>query len=208
MLMPGRQNLGLQYAPLIDDEIIDWLDANTNVRTIFITGYWLYEATSVTYRHEGTIFADEGYDGSGLAYNPIALENALNRLVRRFPDRQFVFLDDVPTGRELYAKQYLRGVFGRGGLGMEEMTRAEADAQLAVYEPILQRVAGGHANAAYQPLLTELVCDETRCTIFDDQGLQVYFDGDHLAAPYMISVAPVIRDALAPWLVPDGGLRP
>jgi hypothetical protein len=104
MPMPGRRNLGINYSPDLTPEVLNWLDRNTNIRTIIVTGYWLYEATSRTYRNLGTVFADDSYDGSGMAYNPKALQHALGRLAEHYPDRSFVLLDDVPSGRELYAK--------------------------------------------------------------------------------------------------------
>lgn len=195
MLLPGRRNLGIDYAPQITPDVLAWLDRRQDIRTIVITGYWLYEATSRTYRHQGTVFADDGYDGSGIAYNPVALRNALNRLFDRFPDRQFIVLDDVPSGREIYIKHHLRGLVARGQ-GADQISRANADEQQRKYMPILQAAARGRSNVVVHKVLTDAVCDADRCTLFAPDGTLKFSDGDHLSPPFAVRLAPLLVSRL------------
>ena len=51
---------------------------------------------------------DDQYDGSGSAYNPTAIKNGLTRLAARYPDREIILLDDIPTGREVHIRARLR----------------------------------------------------------------------------------------------------
>ncbi|GAA0266929.1 hypothetical protein GCM10009127_03160 [Alteraurantiacibacter aestuarii] len=197
--MPGRRNLGANYAPNLTPEVFGWLDANPQIHTVVMAGYWQYEATSRTYRHNGTIFADEDYDGSGTDYNPRAFANALNRLVARFPDRQFVFLDDVPTGRELYVRHYVRGVVSHGS-GLDALPRAAAEEQRALYAPILSQLAATHSNVAYEQFLTDAICGPVDCPLFGPEGQLRYSDGDHLSVPYSLQLSPVLQARLAPYL--------
>lgn len=191
MLLPGRRNLGIDYAPQITPDVLAWLEHRHDIRTIVITGYWLYEATSRTYRHQGTIFADDKYDGSGIAYDPIALRNALVRLFEMFPDRHFVILDDVPSGREIYIKHHLRGLVARGQ-GADHISRANAEEQQRQYMPVIEAAARGRGNVAVHKVLTGAVCDARRCTLFAEDGTLKFSDGDHLSPPFAVRLAPML----------------
>lgn len=203
MLLPGRRTIGLDYTPAdLTPAVLEWLDERKDIRTVVMTGYWLYEATSITYRHKGTVFADENYDGSGLAYDPIALRNALVRLFERYPDRRFVLIDDVPSGNELFSKHYIRGLVSRGE-GVSELPRSLADAQQRKYMPVLEAAARGHSNVSIHRIMTNTLCDTRRCTLFDDKGELKFVDGDHVSAVYALRFAPTIADALEKDLRPN-----
>jgi len=196
MPLPGRKNLGIDYAPDMNPTVLDWLERHREIRTVIVTGYWLYEATSKTYRHTGTIFADAQYDGTGLAYNPKALRHALDRLVERFPDRRFVFLDDAPSGRDIFVKHYVRAMVAHGQ-APARIPFTEAQQQQEAYLPILQAVAASHDNVRVAPVLTRSVCDAQQCSLFTPDGLLKFHDGDHLSDPYALRLTDKLGAALA-----------
>lgn len=202
MLLPGRNKISPGYQPEdLTPAVLTWLDQRKDIRTIVLTGYWLYEATSVTYRHKGTQFTDDKYDGSGLAYNPVALRNALDRLAERYPDRRIVLIDDVPSGNAIFVKHFIRGIIARGE-AKSALPRAVADEQQKSYMPVLEAVAADHANVRVHRLLTDAVCDDRWCTLFDGDRNMKFVDGDHVSADYLKRYSPVIARALAADLKP------
>lgn len=197
MLLPGRSKISPGYQPEdLTPSILAWLDQRKDIRTIILTGYWLYEATSVTYRHKGTQFTDDRYDGRGFAYNPVALRHALDRLAERYPDRRIVLIDDVPSGNEIFVKHFIRGLVARGE-AKSALPRVVADEQQRSYMPILEGVAADHANVSVHRLLTDAVCDERWCTLFDADRNLKFVDGDHVSSAYMERFSPAIARALA-----------
>jgi hypothetical protein len=158
-----------------------YLRRHPEIRTIIVAGFWSYAATGWQYRFGQTIRMDGDRSASdGAAANRgDSLRRGLERLVRLFPDRQFIFVDDVPTGDALSPKHNARHIFTRG-IWLDGLPRAAADAQRSTYEPILQAVQAGNPNALYVPALAAL-CAGDRCPASDGAGRPLYRDGDHLS---------------------------
>ena len=190
--LPGRHLLGAEADTARDKAFFDFLDRHPEVRTIIVTGFWEHAASGASYRHEPEVFVDDRYNGEGTQYNQIAFRRALESLLARFPDRKFVFLDDIPTGREMDARTYWRAI--TGGSKVERGLPAEtARAQRRAYEPILAQVARSHANAAYRPILKSL-CDDRVCDIITQDGHLRYEDGDHLSDPGALALTDQLRE--------------
>lgn len=176
---PGRSPLGQDFEPKLDPELFRWLDENPQVKVTFVSGFWLYEVTGKTYRHKGVIQIDDQYDGSGLAYNPTSFARGIERLLARFPGRKFVTLDDIPTGRGLDPKHYLRGLTGRG-VGQAEIKRAQAEEERAAYAPLLRNLSARHPNLVFEEVLFEAHCNDRSFALFGPDGNQRFVDGDHI----------------------------
>lgn len=167
--------------PELRDQVeafIAFLDARPHIRTIYITAFWQHQMTGYTYRTSGDIWVDDGYEGQGSAYNATATLNGLRRLARRLPGRRIVLLDDVPAGDALHLPtQARRLLFGHEvTLGLP---RAEADAQRASYAPAFEKLAAGHEQILYEPILAGL-CGPDICPLYDGDTL-LFRDGDHLS---------------------------
>lgn len=174
---------------------VDFVAARPELRTIYITAYWQHQLTGYTYRHNGTIWVDDGYDGSGTAYNPIATRNGLRRLAAALPDRQIVLLDDVPTGEALHIPTQLRTQrFGLLQTDQIGLPTAERDAQRRQFEPALQAVADEVSTISYQRIFDGL-CDASLCPLFDGDTL-LYRDGDHLSYQGALRLTPVLQHLL------------
>jgi hypothetical protein len=132
---------------------------------------------------------DAQYDGSGAAYNPIALRHGLERLVDDFPNRRFVFLDDTPSGDALSGFDYIRAVYN-GMHSQFGLARKLADRERATYEPILEKLAAHHRNVSYFPVLGR-VCGPELCPLFVN-GHPLYRDGDHLTVFGSMQFAPAL----------------
>jgi hypothetical protein len=170
---------------------VGYLRRHSGLRTIVVTGFWSKEATGRSYRHVLRVDVDGGYDGSGAAYNPIAFHHALDRLVKMFPDRRFILLDDIPTGSALSMREYARVLYASGSTGAAGLPRGTADAQRASYEPILKSVAAARNNVVYVPVLWQL-CASQVCPLFRRNGLLLYRNGDHLTRAASESLAPAL----------------
>lgn len=175
------------------DALVDFLEARPEITTIYVTAYWQHQMTGYTYRHTGDIWRDDGYDGSGTAYNLTATLNGLTRFAARLPDRHVVLLDDVPSGSEMHVRTHLRRDF-RTPRPIQGMTRAAADAQRAIYEPHLRRLAAEIPNVSYQPVFTGL-CDAAHCPLFAGSDL-LFRDGDHLSHAGALSLTDTARGLL------------
>jgi peptidoglycan/LPS O-acetylase OafA/YrhL len=194
--LPGRHTRGGSRPEHLVPLFEAYLRRNAELRTVIIAAFWSPEATGRNYRQPMRFHTDSEDDGSGAAYNPVALRNALERLFARFPDRRFILLDDVPFGLALDPFQRARSIFtGRGEAG-EGLPRAVADAQRATYEPILARLAAEHPNVVYMPLLSRL-CGPRLCPLADENGRVLYMDGDHLSAYGSARLAPVLDAVFA-----------
>ena len=171
---------------------VDFVAARPELRTIYITAYWQHQLTGYTYRHNGNIWVDDGYDGSGTAYNPIATRNGLLRLAAALPDRKIVLLDDVPTGEALHMPTQLRiQRFGLLQTDQMGLPTAERDAQRRLYEPALQAVAAKVETISYQRIFDGL-CDANICPLFDGDTL-LYRDGDHLSHQGALLLDPALH---------------
>lgn len=171
----GNPDWGKQTDPLIA-----FLSARPQISTIFITAYWEHQMTGYTYRHEGHVWEDAGYDGSGTAYNQTATINGIRQLAERLPEIQIVLLDDVPTGETLHIKSQLRAFrFGHTELSVSGLERAEADAQRRTYETAFSNLAAAVFQIDYYPIHAAL-CGEVLCPLFDGDTL-LFRDGDHLS---------------------------
>jgi hypothetical protein len=134
--------------------------------------------TGITYRHDGQIWVDENYDGSGVSYNVTATRNGLLRLASHFAERQILLLDDEPTGGDLHIRDQLRRM-RIGNLSDLSLAAEDYSSQRATYEAILFNIATELHNARYRPVFTNL-CDEQFCPLFDGKTL-LYRNGDHLS---------------------------
>lgn len=190
MPLPGRHPLTTRRRGNADltEPFVIYLKQHDELRTIFITGFWQHEATGQSYRNPQEIDVDDAYDGSGAAYDPVALRHALDRLVAMFPDRHFVFLDDVPAGPELSLQDYARVLYV-GGRPLPGLPHVTAVIQRAAYEPILEQVAASHPNVRYVPVLKGL-CGPSICPLFRSDGAPAYRDGDHLSVKQSLALAP------------------
>jgi len=157
---------------------VDFLADRPEIRTIYVAAWWQHQMTGATYRYRGDVWLDAGYDGSGTAYNKTANLNGLRRLAERFPDRQFVLLDDAPAGKALDINTQVRQWQG-GELSAPGLPRALGDAQRATYEAELARLAAEVENIDFFTIFDRF-CGEAFCPLFDG-GEMLYRDGDHLS---------------------------
>uniref|UniRef100_UPI003B515CA6 acyltransferase family protein n=1 Tax=Roseovarius indicus TaxID=540747 RepID=UPI003B515CA6 len=184
------------------DALIAFLEARPEVETLYVTAFWQHQMTGYTYRTEGDIWTDDGYEGQGTAYNPTATLNGLRRLAQRLPDRRIVLLDDVPAGDALHLPtQARRLLFGHDvTLGLP---RATADAQRATYAPAFERLARQSDQILYAPLLASL-CGPEICPLFDGETL-LFRDGDHLSHQGALRLTGAARDLLQRTLKAPNG---
>ena len=160
------------------ENLIAFLKERPAVKTIIATAYWEHQMTGYTYRHEGDVWKDAGYDGTGSAYNKTATVNGIRRLAEQLPDRRIILLDDVPSGEQLHLRSNIRLLrFGHGDLS--GMPPAEAKRQRATYEPYFKDLAARHDRIHYHEIFNTL-CGETVCPLFAGQTL-LFRDGDHLS---------------------------
>lgn len=176
--LPGRRALTSSPVADITPAFIAYLKRRPELRTVIVDGFWSVEVTGKSYRDAPRIYVDAQYDGSGAAYDPTAFRHALTRLVEMFPNRQFVLLDDVPTGPALDINSYARVVFA-GRQPAIGLPLSEEEAQRATYEPILEGVAANHRNVRYLAVFKKL-CGPSLCPLFLN-GTPLYRDGDHLS---------------------------
>jgi hypothetical protein len=113
-----------------------------------------------------------------------------------FPDRQFVIIDDVPSGTDLDLQQYARVLF-TGRTPPSGLPRAAADAERSAYEPVLQQLAATHANVRYAPVLGGL-CGPRSCPLFSSDGVPIYRNGDHLSSAGSLRLAPALKSLFPP----------
>jgi hypothetical protein len=168
-----------------------YLRRHPELRTIIVTAFWSSAASGQNYREPLRIYPGSGAAGTRAAHKRISLQRALERLVRSFPERRFILLDDVPSGEVLSPRQIARQRYSRvsasGGL-----PRPLADSQRAAYEPVLRAVSADHPNVLYVPVLAAL-CGEIICPAADPAGRPLYQDGDHLSAHGSALVAPWLQ---------------
>jgi peptidoglycan/LPS O-acetylase OafA/YrhL len=175
--LPGTTRSGQSEADQID-ALFAFLDARPSLETLIITGFWQRVFTGYTYRNAGVVLADDNYDGSGTAYNPKAATESLQRLAGRFPDRQIILLDDVPTGEGLHIRAHLR-LLRFNTDQVAGLTRTEKDEQRLTYEPYFIDIAEKVDNLHYLPFFKD-ICGVELCHLFDGDIL-LYRDGDHLS---------------------------
>lgn len=148
------------------------------ISTIFVTGFWVHQMTGYSYRHEGDIWKDSGYDGNGSAYNAEATLNGLRKLAKRLPNKRIVLLDDIPTGSALDVKTQIRRLrFGHADvLGLAP---AEAAKQRDIYDAAFRSLAASTYNLRYYRMFDSL-CGPALCPLFAGDTL-LYRNGDHLS---------------------------
>ena len=204
MPLPGRRKLGRLSDEPEPAATLDFLRRHPDIRTVYLTGYWKHYATGYTYRHHGSVWVDDAYDGSGAAYDARALQHGLERFAAALPGRRIVVLDDVPTGRLLHrfarARAIATGIEAQPGL-----PRADYAAERATYEPVLRAVAAEAANLDYRPIFEEL-CGPDWCRMTNAQGRPMFRDGDHLSVEGAASLEPEI-EALMNDAAAAGGIR-
>lgn len=200
--LPGRHALTTRQrytgsdAGKLTAVFIAYLKRHPELRTIYLTGFWFHEVSGASYRNAPEIDVDDSYDGSGAAYDPIAFRHSLGRLAAMFPDRQFVIIDDVPSGTDLDLQQYARVLF-TGRTPPSGLPRAAADAERSAYEPVLQQLAATHANVRYAPVLAGL-CGPRSCPLFSSDGVPIYRNGDHLSSAGSLRLAPALKSLFPP----------
>jgi peptidoglycan/LPS O-acetylase OafA/YrhL len=188
----GRMSIDGNPRDPLSPSFVDYLRRHPELRTIIMTAYWAKEVTGQSYKREQALAIDEGYDGSGAAYSPIAFRHALQRFVEAFPDRRIILLDDIPAGKALDLREYARVLYTTGSTPSAGLSRATADAQRASYEPILKSLAAANSNVAYVPVLWRL-CGARLCPMFRPDGLLLYRDGDHLSRAASERLAPALE---------------
>lgn len=185
--LPGATMWGAQEKLALTEQIVEFIRARPELSTLILTGFWEHYLTGRSYRTDGAILRDPGYDGRGSAYNPTAFANGLTELAEQLGDVQILLLDDVPTGAELHLPALLRKLRfypdTRPGL-----PRATADAQRAGYEPQLMTLAAGLPSVHYRTVFTKL-CDAEICPLFSGQTA-LFRDGDHLSWPGALRLKP------------------
>ncbi len=154
--------------------------------------------TGYTYKREGDLWTDDGYDGSGSAYNKIATENGLRRLSEAMPNTQFVLLDDVPSGPDLHLLSQLRRLRFVPEIKLG-MARSEADIQRATYDPILNKIANASGNISYERFFAD-ICGATLCPLMDGEEL-LFQDGDHLSWTGALRLTDKAEELLSTYLV-------
>lgn len=180
LLTPGRHPLGVARAGG-QQEVLDFLTAHPEIRVIVLTGWWARAITGRSYRDSPTIFVDEEYRGTGLADNSRSFAAAMERLAQTFPDRLIVILDDVPFGRLMDMKNYVRAYAVNGTPPPAGLPIGEALAQRRTYDPALQAVDEAHSNVIYRHPFDQF-CDDRMCPLFDaSTGDPLFRDGDHLS---------------------------
>ncbi|MGV6820480.1 MAG: acyltransferase family protein [Parvularcula sp.] len=206
----GFQLTAPGFVPLIDIEtqgrasnaarliaLKRFLETHPEVRTIFITAYWQHYFTGYTYRHQGTVLVDKQSGHGKISDNPKAVMAGLERFAEGFPDRQFIVLDDVPSGNALYLRHYARSVMVPWRAPLRGLPAKEAIAQHASYSEYLEALAAAQTNMAYRPVLDSL-CGPVLCPLFDGQGRPVFRDGDHLSATGAEGLAPRLSALFQP----------
>jgi peptidoglycan/LPS O-acetylase OafA/YrhL len=197
----GRQTRDGGKADPLTPAFQDYLRRHPELRTVILTAYWSHAATGRSYREPLRLYFDDGYDGSGAAYNPVAFRRGLERLVAAFPDRRFILLDDIPTGEALSPAQHARQVYAARSVPDAGLGRSEADSQRAAYEPILRGIAAGRRNVVYIPVLASL-CGPRICPLFDAGGKSLYVNGDHLSGHSRAAVAEALDPVFRAWPEP------
>ncbi|MEO3414755.1 acyltransferase family protein [Roseovarius sp. CAU 1744] len=174
----------------------EFLRERPDIRTLIVTRYWLVQMTGYSYRHQGQIWRDEEYDGSGSAYNVNATVAGMDKFVRAFPELRIVLLDDIPTGDELDLRTHVRFLLYGNSHQMSRLglDPAEERRQRDSYEPVLRALAARHGKVEYVSLFQEL-CTETSCPLFSGDT-PLYRDGDHLSHDGALRLTQVVYDRL------------
>ena len=180
--LPGVVEAGNAHRAELTSRFLEFLRQQKSLQLVIFAGYWELQATGRSYRHDGILFRDENYDGSGLAYNRQSFKHGLFRLLKAFPDRKFALLEDVPSGWKLDVNFAARIAHIKGTSFLEDgsfgISRQEYEAQLATYRDILNS-ATVVGNAFVVPL-GDVLCDSKVCRGFRD-GKLLYRNGDHLS---------------------------
>lgn len=183
----GRVRIGnITAASIADrriDAFVDFLSNNPAVRTVYVTGWWHRYATGISYRGADAQWRDENcHSDLGKVCNEGSLHRSLTRLLTEFPDRRFIFLDDVPTGWALHPDSYFRASF-RGLADNQNaiLPIAIAEAQYMSYSPILESLALSQQNANFLPFITNRLCNQNGCSMLGEEGDLIFKDGDHLS---------------------------
>lgn len=183
----GRVRIGnVRRQPILDkriDAFVEFLSDKPNIKMIYLTGWWHRYATGISYRSNNGIWQDEACNSNlGLDCNKGSLQRSLTRLVRQFPDRRFIFLDDVPTGWALHPNSYYRASF-RGLLDSQRaiLPISEAQTQYMNYAPILEKLAENNTNSKFMPFIFDNLCDDSGCKMHGGSGELIFGDGDHLS---------------------------
>lgn len=198
---PGfRPLLNIKRNHELTERFVQFLEEHPSVKLVILEGFWTFQATGGSYRRKvRAVFRDDQYDGSGFAYNTVSFRRGIQQLVDKFPDRNFLLVEDFPVGRELsiaqarrkfYLQQLLHGDsnFESARFGI---ARALYDEQRATYGPVFKRVSKAQ-NVLVVPLVNVL-CDEDFCS--GANGAELFFrDGDHLSEKGGLLFSEMFRD--------------
>ncbi len=149
-------------------DFIDFLRENSHVKLVIVAGFWELAASGKAYNRK-----------HGAAHRTKeAFAKGLVRLLEPFPDRQFVFLTDYPTGWSLDPRFVARARHLGRHLDVG-LSRHQYEQQLATYQTILEDTAkSGHASVVP---VADVFCNQTVCSQVRD-GKTLYRDGDHLSS--------------------------
>lgn len=179
--LPGVFEIKYPERTKMNQEFLNFLRSEKSVQLVILVGWWELQASGKTYRHHDVEFRDERYDGSGVAYNRKSMQRGLENLIDNFPDRLFVLVEDVPTGRTLdrAVAARLKHIWGQSALEYDfGVSRDEYNKQLATYTHIFQSLAS-RRNVTIVSLSGKF-CNEKFCT-GSREGVLLYRDGDHLS---------------------------
>ena len=189
-----------QTKPDAADALTAFLEVRPELDTLIVSLFWQYQFSGHTYRHTGHVLVDDDYDGTGAAYNAKATRNGLIMLAKRFPDRQFILLDDVPAGDALHVRSQLRLMKFEPEtvLGLPYETY---QTQRQTYEPHLIKLASTVSNLHYRPVFNTL-CTQELCPLFSGETL-LYRDGDHLSWNGALRLKPQMKEILSELPLPS-----
>ena len=194
--LPGVSRPGMPEWPAQTEAFVEFLKQRPEIKTLYIARLWLVQMTGESYRHEGRIWLDGGYDGTGTAYNPTATANGLTRFAKTFPDVRIVLLDDIPTGNELDLRTHARLLLygDNEHLSVLGLPAKEERRQRATYEPRLQELAAALPNVEYQSIYKPL-CGPEFCPLYQGET-RLYRDGDHLSHKGALKLTGTIFEVL------------
>ncbi len=179
--LPGVDMRGDPRFRADTESFMAFLRQRPEARLVIVTAFWQHQITGASYRHDGGVWTDAGYDGSGMAYNRKSFHDGMAALAKAFPDRLFVLLDDVPSGDALDLRTHARTLMFKGTeklLGAS-LPRATYEAERATYVPLLVEIARRFGNVRYEPVFG-ILCTAVGCPLFHgDRAL--YRNGDHLS---------------------------
>ncbi|MCP4001740.1 MAG: acyltransferase [Gammaproteobacteria bacterium] len=180
--LPGVKRLGKERSGLLSERFALFLEENPSVGVVILHAFWKLQVTGSTFRHKGFVYTDENYDGTGVEYNATSFAKGLDRLVKRFPDKKFVLLEDIPSGAEFDLNRLLRILYFSDSevAQIDEVSgipRSQYQADLDTYRQIIDDQIS--ADNLQRVSLADVLCDTEFCYGTREDDI-LYRDGDHL----------------------------